>query len=62
VIATGEVKGNVPAKALQETDNINKFPVRLTIESRSTCVLDQATKAFYRNAPQNLQNTGILCS
>jgi len=61
LMAEGEAKGEVLAKALLDPENINELPVRLTIGNRATWVLDQdAICAFNRTLPENSYNTRII--
>ena len=61
LMAEGEAKGEVLAKALLDPENINELPVRLTIGNRATWVLDQdANCAFNRALPENSYKTRII--
>lgn len=59
VMAVGNEKGRILAKALSKPQDIDELPVRLTVGR--TWVLDKAaTSVFQRNAPINKHNTRIV--
>ena len=59
VFASGAEKGKILAKALDDHDNVNELPVRLTIGA--TWILDEAaTAAFKESAQHNHLNTRII--
>jgi 6-phosphogluconolactonase len=59
VMAAGKEKGRVLARALEDPDNINELPVRLTIGS--TWLLDEAAAQSFKDSNQhNHHNTRII--
>ena len=61
LLAKGKNIGAVLADALREPQNINEFPVSLSIGKKSTWILDhEARKAFEMCEPLNYNNTKIF--